>query len=343
MNEDKRTNFWRAIDTEYHLQGVPARWRRRMGTDFEAARGTFLRRTSEEARCYPSRALCECNLRVVKHAADDIVAVSECGFTECENITLKPEDIELWGLHFEKLGRAVARAFGCEPREADLGLPLTRQIGLFAGNVPVVFTIRPHPAAIHQLLAQLVALLKERFIVLVPTGQCYDGPVQALLKGNKVGFFDLETNLVLTQNGTLQARRNGAELFADWGVPHGSPVRESEAQRIFGVLQKLKSRRAGMKAPLYDVFVLTVLEGLAHRAAAKRCECSLGLLATRVAELEAEFGIPLKQLKAYVSPLLELETTVKGDRRRKRKSGAGADEFDDREVDLTGEEVLDEG
>lgn len=325
-------SFWEAIETApYYLEEVAASWQRRMGADFEAARRTFLRRTGEEATCYPSTSLCGCHLRVVKHAADDIVGVSDCGFTECNNVTLTAADIALWALNFEKLGRGVARAFGCELKEADLGLPLTRQIGLFGGSVPVVLTIRPERVGFYQVLTHLVATLKERFIVLAPTLQCYDGPSQALLKGNKVGFFDLATWMTLLPDGTLQARRSGAELFADWCVPHGPPVLESEARRLFAVMQKLKTRRAGMKAPLYDVFVLTVLEGFSHRAAARRCKCSLGLLATRAAELEEEFGIPLKQLKAYVSPLLELETSVKGDRRRKRKAGAAADGFGDDE------------
>ena len=96
---------------------------------------------------------------------------------------------------------------------------------------------------------------------------------------------------------------------------------EAEATRVFGMLQKLRSRRAGLKAPLYDVFLVTVLEGLSQRAAAKKCGCSLGLLSTRVGEMEKEFGLGLKQLQALATPILEMQTTVKADCWRTATSG----------------------
>jgi hypothetical protein len=92
------------------------------------------------------------------------------------------------------------------------------------------------------------------------------------------------------------------------------PINRSEAQRIFAVLQRLRSKRAGMMAPLYDVFVATVLEGRSQRAAAKSCDCSPALLSKRVGELEEEFELPLQQLQNYAKPLLEMETSVKGQR-----------------------------
>ncbi len=104
------------------------------------------------------------------------------------------------------------------------------------------------------------------------------------------------------------------------------PINRSEAQRIFAVLQRLRSKRAGMMAPLYDVFVATVLEGRSQRAAAKSCDCSPALLSKRVGELEKEFGLPLKQLQNYAKPLLEMETSVKGQRYARKKRGAPQDE-----------------
>ena len=104
------------------------------------------------------------------------------------------------------------------------------------------------------------------------------------------------------------------------------PINRSEAPRIFAVLQRLRSKRAGMMAPLYDVFVATVLEGRSQRAAAKSCDCSSALLSKRVGELEKEFGLPLKQLQNYAKPLLEMETSVKGQRYARKKRGAPPDE-----------------
>ena len=105
-----------------------------------------------------------------------------------------------------------------------------------------------------------------------------------------------------------------------------APISQGEAQRIFAVLQRLRSKRAGMMAPLYDVFVATVLEGRSQRAAAISCDCSPALLSRRVGELEKEFGLPLKQLQNYAKPLLEMETSVKGQRYARKKGGAPQDE-----------------
>jgi hypothetical protein len=111
------------------------------------------------------------------------------------------------------------------------------------------------------------------------------------------------------------------------------PIDQGEAERIFAVLQRLRSKRAGMMAPLYDVFVATVLEGRSQRAAAKSCDCSPALLSKRVGELEQEFGLPLKQLQNYAKPLLEMETSVKGQRYARKKHGAPQDETGQYEED----------
>jgi len=117
------------------------------------------------------------------------------------------------------------------------------------------------------------------------------------------------------------------------------PLNESEAERIFAVLQTLQSKRAGMMAPLYDVFVATVLEGRSQRAAAKSCDCSPALLSKRVGELEKEFGLPLEQLQNYAKPLLEMETSVKGQRfARKRRGAPEAEAGQDPEEDSHAED-----
>lgn len=110
-------------------------------------------------------------------------------------------------------------------------------------------------------------------------------------------------------------------------------INQGEAERIFAVLQRLRSKRAGMMAPLYDVFIATVLQGRSQRAAARSCDCSPALLSKRVGELEQEFGLPLRQLQNYAKPLLEMETSVKGQRYARKKGGAPQDETGQYEED----------
>jgi len=135
-----------------------------------------------------------------------------------------------------------------------------------------------------------------------------------------------------TEELKAEMRKVLAEVIKH-SAPAQPPINQGEAERIFAVLQRLRSKRAGMMAPLYDVFVATVLEGRSQRAAAKSCDCSPALLSKRVGELEKEFGLPLKQLQNYTQPLLEMETSVKGQRYARKKRGAPPDEAGQYEED----------
>ena len=157
----------------------------------------------------------------------------------------------------------------------------------------------------------------DRFLLGVPgeLGGC-EGPGEP---GCEAGRGDAVLEAV------LRIERKLAEAIKH-AAPAQPPVSQGEAQRIFAVLQRLRSKRAGMKAPLYDVFVAAVLEGRSQREAAKSCDCSPALLSKRVGELEREFGLPLQQLQNYAQPLLEMETSVKGQRYARKRRGAPADE-----------------
>jgi hypothetical protein len=113
------------------------------------------------------------------------------------------------------LGRRIARAFGCEPKNADLSLPCTRQIAVFGdAALPVVLTIQTEHESLLNVVAHLVATMKGGFILLAPTIRLVDENIQALLQTVNAGFFDLETHLILSANGALKARKSGKELFA---------------------------------------------------------------------------------------------------------------------------------
>ena len=74
------TSVWRGIESVWGWETVPAEWRRHMGEDFERVRGTLLTPTGRLSNYYPSSGICRCNLRVVQHAPDDIVGVSDVSF-----------------------------------------------------------------------------------------------------------------------------------------------------------------------------------------------------------------------------------------------------------------------
>jgi hypothetical protein len=145
---------------------------------------------------------------------------------------------------------------------------------------------------------------------------------------------DVQIDLTKAQMEELKAemRKVLAEAISHTAAAQ-QPISQAEAQRILAIVQRLRSKRAGMMAPLYDVFVATVLEGRSQRSAAKSCDCSPALLSRRVGELETEFGLPLKQLQNHAQPLLDMETSVKGQRYARKNRGAPQDEAGQYEED----------
>jgi hypothetical protein len=132
--------------------------------------------------------------------------------------------------------------------------------------------------------------------------------------------------------------RRQAKQLVSAHAPAPAPLSEEEASQVFAFLLALESEDKDKHGRLYDVFVLTVLKKCSQRVAAKRCGCSLGTLSTRVGELEARFGLPLKRMQASASRILEMMTSVKGERQRKRKPGSGPGAFSDEEPDDDGED-----
>jgi hypothetical protein len=108
---------------------------------------------------------------------------------------------------------------------------------------------------------------------------------------------------------------------------HEEPINRSEAQRIFAVLAKLRTETGARKAPLHTVFEYLVLQGLSGERTPRQCRCAPSLISARVKTLQERFGLSVRQLQNYASALVEMETTVKGDRRHRRASGP-PDDFD---------------
>ena len=105
------------------------------------------------------------------------------------------------------------------------------------------------------------------------------------------------------------------------------PINRKEAQRIFAVLAKLRTEAGARKAPLHTVFEYLVLQGLSGERTARKCRCAPSLISARVKTLQERFGLSVRQLQNYALALVEMETTVKGDRRHRRASGP-PDDFD---------------
>lgn len=302
-------------------------WQRWCGPAFDAVAASCLRETKRIAAHVECENGCACNHRVQARGAN-FAGVCDCG-EGCEDISMKVAEVKVWEFDLPKLGRAVAKALGCRALVSPMGFHRTIQVTAL-GNpaVPVMLTIQAEAESYRNAIAYLLAQWPKGIILLTPT-KLEDAGALKLLTGANVGFYDLATHLELLPSGVLSAPKTGQELFATHLPEKQTALKQSEVIRIVGGLQKLKSKRAGIKAPLFDVFMAVVGEQMKYRPAAKKCGCSVGTLSDRIRELETKFGMPLKQLQANAGPVLEMQTSVKGERRRKRKPGSSPGAFAD--------------
>jgi len=319
--------FWRCLEDLRGLVAVRAGWRARLDGDFDAARGAFLRARPDAAAAFPCPNECGCFHEVVRHDGGRIVGVCRCESWNCDDIPLTEEDLVLLELNWSRLGRALASAFGLDPKEAAFGVPGAMQIGSFGGaGLPIVLSIQHEPGEFRAALTELAVRLREGFIVLSPTSRWFDVRSKELLASAKAGFFDLESHVALLPGGRLQVGNSAGELFARYLPEKAEAVNASDGKRVFELFKKLATAKGISKAPLETVFRLTVLEGHSQGKTARLCGCVAPLISRRVKTIEGRFGMSIEQLRNYASVILEMEASVKGDRVRKRKRGAPRDE-----------------
>jgi len=316
-------NFWRAIENISRWEAVTSSWRDELGEDYAGAQAGFLRASGRGAPAYPCPHECGCHHELYEQEDGGFVGVCQCDPFDCDDLRLTAEEIEIHELNLAKVGRAVVRALGCEPRAVDLGVRGIWQVGLFSGAaLPVVLAVPINSADFANAMAQLVCRLRERFIVLAPTCRYVNGNALGLLANAKAGFFNLETHVALAPSGILTARQSGGELFSRYLPEIQSEVQENEAAKVMAIVSKLRSERGRQKAPLFDVFNYLVVDGLTQREAAQECGCASGLMALRAKELQQRFQMSVERLRAFASDVRERETSIRGDAYRRKNAGA---------------------
>jgi hypothetical protein len=303
---------WHCLEKIHGLAAVTAEWERALGANHAGFKEAFLTKAPDRAAVFPCSQECGCVHRVIAHGNGKYAGVCQCGEDGgCADLKLTENDVAVWQLNWTAFGRAIAKALGCEPQDADLSLSETRQIASF-GNaaLPVVLTIQPDAAEFDSVIRQLVGQLGERFIVLAPTSRFCNANSQGLLKKGKAGFFDLATNLILTPGGQLQSRRRGGEMFTPFLPEQEEAVTEAEAVRVFALMKSLDSGLKVRKAPLGRVFHLLVLEGRLKAEVARQCNCTASLITLRVAEIEKRMKRSVSELQSFATRLGEMNSDV---------------------------------
>lgn len=326
------SRLWQSLEGIRGLVAVPATWRRWLGDEFDGVKGAFLRSGTKPAKSFPCPRGCGCAHEVVRHAGGRLVAVCRCEPWNCEDIPVTAADLALLGLNGSKLGRGIAKAFGCDAKETGFGVPNTWQVASFSGAaMPVVLTIQNDRHGFRSAVGQVVGRLREHFVLLAPTGRFHDAHTHGLLKGAKSGFFDLESQLTLLSSGLLQARASGSELFSPFLPAAMEPASDDEARRLFALLKELDEQTNVRKAPVIQVFRLYCLEGLSRAAVAKRCGCVESLVTLRLKAIHKKLGRKPAELR-QLSPQFERMEDSLSDSRAKhihRKSAIDDGRFDD--------------
>ena len=320
---------WSAIESSPEAAAA-LNWRAWLGPDFETVAAACLRRTERRVERVPCPNGCGCSHRV-RPVAGGFVGVCDCG-EDCEDIPLKAEDVVVWELNMARLGRAVAKAFGCDVKEAEFGLRRTRQVGSFSGAaLAVVLTIPPDQEGFRNVVGQLVARQKGPFILLAPTSRCLDGISQGLLTNAKAGFFDLESHVTLLPSGALQAHKSGGELFSKYLPDAKEPVPEDVARQVFALLKELESEGQWRKAPPTKVFRLYCQEGLSRAEVAKKCDCVDSLVTLRLKQIRLKTGRDPKELRQLSGHFQKIEDSLSDPRAKKvrGKSAIDDDRFGD--------------
>jgi len=239
---------WSALERISGLIALPTLWKKRAGNDFEAFRILCLEPATFPALSYPCPLESSCAYRIRRNPGAVAVSVPTHSLTDplshplapftgtcetnpprCPLIDLSLADITPLQLNWPKLGRAICRALSLDSKATPLPVPTTLQIGSWSTDaVPVLLTIQAERHHLHFVICELIAILRQKFIVLTPTSKHYDAKTQQFLAGANSAIFPLDSIVALNPDGTLSPARPPADLFANFGQ---SPQSKIEIQK----------------------------------------------------------------------------------------------------------------
>jgi hypothetical protein len=216
--------------------------------------------------------------------------------------------VQVLELSRPKLARALCHAFGLHPKFTDLHIRNTVQIGAWSAEaVPAVFTIQPDAPSLRSVVCELLARLREKFILLAPTARGLDALGHEMLNHAGAGFFPLATHVSLDAEGRLRlADKAPGELFAKF-TPQPKECDETAARRAFALVQELDGK-SRMKPPsVLTVFRLYCIEELSASEIAQMCRCGKSTVIHRLNLIREKTGTDPEQLRRLSSHLSRME------------------------------------
>ena len=314
-------NFWNCVESISSCEAVGGVWRQYLGPHYASFSAAFLRFQSGAVRFYPCPRKCGCAHEVIPHNDGSLVGICRCESWNCEDLCLTPADVASFQLSWPHLGQAICKALGLKPKSAEIALPATLQIGAWSADaVPVILTVQSQAVDFRRVVAELVARLGRRFILLAPTTAHFDVPSQELLTRAEAEFFPLDAHLTLTADGRLQSAKAPGELFAQFQPEAKEGSGEDIARSAFALLQQLDSEGPAKPPGVLTVFRLYCLENLTAAQVARKCRCSKTTVVDRLNLIRAKTGMSPESLRACSSHLTQVQEDVSDSRARRIRS-----------------------
>ena len=315
-------NLWSALETS--TDTIPSIWRERLGAQFDTARAAFFHTRAEPAQYFHCRK-CGCSHEAIAHVPGDTVAICTCDPYNCDEPMVSAADTEILELHWDKFARALCKAFGLNAKSTEFGLPNTRQIGSWSVDaVPVILTIQRERHTFQHVVAVLAARLRKKFILLAPTNDHLDATSQELLTNVDAECFALDTNLLLTPNGTFQPRRLPGELFGKFRPEPKDPPAEDVVRQVVALVKALDSEHQFKPPTVFTVLQMYSMNSLSAAQIARKCRCSKATVISRVNVLRKILHHDPRELRKYSSQFDEMETSLSDTRARRIDRQAAA-------------------
>ena len=302
---------WLCLEAVPGLVALETDWRFLAGPQFPGFRALCLEPAVWQVQAFPCPRRCGCNHSVIpRHDGAGAVAICRCDPPSCPDISLTVEQITPLQVSPARLGRALCRAFGFAPRQAELPAPHTFQFGAWSSDaVPAILTIQVQNPDFRRAVAEAAAHLRQPFILFAPTSDFLDAAAKAVLENYRAAFFGLDSHVVLTEHGTLQASSVPGELFARFN-PQPKELDLDVAARAFALVRHLDTDKPLPPPSLLAVFRLYCIEELSAAQIAKKCRCSKPTVLRRLQVIHSRIGIAPKELRRFSPHLDKLEDTL---------------------------------
>jgi len=229
--------------------------------------------------------------------------VCELHPANCPETPLTQADLITLELSWSRLGRALCQAFGCHVKLIDTLIPNTMQIGSWSADaVPVILTIQAHRQVFRRAIPELVARLRQPFILFAPTSRFLEANSQELLANVSAGFFPLDSNVILTDHGTLHPKTTPGELFVKF-TPQPKEMDEDLASRVIALVSEFDSKTL-------TVFRLYCIEAMSAAQIARKPGFSRATVYRRLETIRAKTGMAPRKLRRLSPHLAKLEDQI---------------------------------